>query len=154
MARLVGIDEGEGQRTDAELGGEVNGLAIRAGHPEGRVRLLHRFGHDVADGHGEVLALEAGVGVHHHHVRDLLDGFPPHGPALRGRDPEAFQLGARGRLARAEIHASLGDEVQGGDALGDSRGVVVARRHEHDAVPEPDLLGALGGRGEEHLGRG
>ena len=32
-------------------------------------------------------------------------------------------------------------------------GMVEARRDLHDAVPEPDVLGALAGGGEEHLGR-
>src|SRR5437867_1524619 len=95
---------------DAELRREVNGLAIRAGDPQRGMRLLHRLGQDIAHGHGEILALKAGVGVHHHHVGDLLDGLPPHGPSVRGGDAEALQLSARRRLARAELHASLGAE--------------------------------------------
>src|SRR5438128_6505685 len=57
---LGGIDEGESQGADAELSGEVDGLAIGAGDPDGRVGLLHRLGHHVALAHRDELALKAG----------------------------------------------------------------------------------------------
>ena len=73
---LARIDEGEGQRADAEPRGQLDGLAVGAGDPQRRVRLLHRLRHDVAARHLEELALEAGVGVHRHHVGALLDAPP------------------------------------------------------------------------------
>ena len=60
VPRLVGIDEGEGERAEPELGGDVDRLAVRARQPHRRMRLLHRLRHQVAARHREVLALEAG----------------------------------------------------------------------------------------------
>src|SRR5438094_7727501 len=54
-----GIDKRESQRADAELRGQVDGLAIGAGHPDRWVGLLHRLGYHIARGHREELALEA-----------------------------------------------------------------------------------------------
>ena len=141
------------ERADAELRGQVDRLAVRARDPERRVRLLHRLRHDVAHRHGEVLALEAGVGIHRQHVGDLLDGLAPHRPPLGRVDAEALELGARGGLAGAPVDAAVGDEVERGDALGDARRVVVAGRHQHDAVAEADALRALRRGGQEDLGR-
>ena len=47
----------------------------------------------------------------------------------------------------------VGDQVERGDALGDARRMVVARRRQHDAVADADVLGARGAGGEEDLGR-
>ena len=52
----------------------------------------------------------------------------------------------------APLHPAVGDEVEGGEALRDARRVVVAGRHQDDAVPEADPLRALGRGGQEHLG--
>jgi len=89
---LGGIDEGESQGADAELSGEVDGLAVGAGDPDGRVGLLHRLGHHVARGHREELTLKAGVRIHHHHVGDLLDRLAPHGPPLAWIHAVALEL--------------------------------------------------------------
>ena len=150
---LVGIDECEGQRADTQLRREVDGLAVRAGDPDRRVRLLHGLGHHVAAGHFDVVALEARVRVHRHHVGGLLDGLPPHLPLLVDVDPEPAEFRERRRFTGAELDAALRDQVERGDALGDARRVVVLRRHQHDAVPQPDVLRALRTRGQEDLGR-
>src|SRR5262249_20170284 len=42
------------------------------------------------------------------------------------------------------------DQIEHRDALGDARGVVVARWHEDDAVAEPDAAGARGAPRREH----
>jgi hypothetical protein len=77
--RLALIDEGEGERSHAVPCRLVDGVAPGAGDPQRRVRLLHRLRHQVAAGHGEVLALVAGVGVHHQHVGCLGGRLqPPH----------------------------------------------------------------------------
>ena len=68
-------------------------------------------------------------------------------------DAEAAELGLRARLAGAELDAAAGDEVERRDALGDARRMVEVRRELHDAVAQPDALGALAGGGQEHLGR-
>ena len=72
---LARIDERKCQRADAVARRHLDGLAIGAGNPQRRVRLLHRLRQHVAAGHFEKLALEAGIGVHHHHVGALLDGL-------------------------------------------------------------------------------
>ena len=133
----------------------VDGLALGARDPHRRMRLLHRLRHQVAAGHGEVLALEAGIGVHHQHVGGLLGRLPPHrAGARRDRCRSRPSRRADARLAGAPFDATVRDEIERGDALGHARGMVVARRHQHDAVAEPDALGALRAGGEEHLRRG
>src|SRR5262249_26956268 len=87
------------------------------------------------------------------HEGDLRHGLLPHGPLLCRVDAEALELHARGRLAGAELHPAARDEVEHRDALGDARRVVVAGRHEHDAVAQADALRALAAGGEEDLGR-
>src|SRR6185436_20382888 len=73
--------------------------------------------------------------------------------SLGGIDAVAFQLGARRRLPRAPVHASARDEIERGDALGHPRRLVVAGRHQHDAVTQANALRALGRGGQEHFGR-
>jgi hypothetical protein len=138
VPRFLGVHEGEGEGADAELRGQVDRLAIRARHPDGWMRLLHGLGKDVARRHGEVLSGEAGVRIHHQHVRDLLDALAPHGAPLGRVDAEAFQLGARRGLAGAPVDAAARHEVERGEALRHPRGRVVAGRHEDDAVAETD----------------
>src|SRR5207247_8814488 len=62
---------------------------------------------------------------------------------------EATRLHLRSGFTCSELYAGVGDEVECGDALGDARRVVVARRHDDDAVPEADVLRPLAGGGEE-----
>src|SRR5712671_5211184 len=154
---FAGIDEGEGQRADAVTRGHLDGLAIGAGDPEWRVWLLHWLWHHIAARHLEELALEAGVGVHHHHVGALLDALMPHPPLLDRveADIEAAELHQRRALAGAEFDAAVGDEIERGDALGHPRRVIVFRWHQADAVAETDVFGALrAGRKEYFRGGG
>ena len=72
----------------------------------------------------------------------------------RAVDQEAAQLGGRGRLAGAEVHPPVGDQVERGHALGHPRRVVHGRRDLDDPVAEPDALGARRGGRQEDLGRG
>src|SRR5262249_22192401 len=58
------------------------------------------------------------------------------------------------RLAGAELDASVADEIERGDALGDAGRMVVAGRAEHDPVSQADALRALARGRQEHLGRG
>jgi hypothetical protein len=153
VARFRRVDEREGEGAHPELCGQADRLAVRAGDPQRRMRRLDGLGHHVAYRHREVSAAEAGVRVHHEHVGGLLDRLAPHRPPLRGIDAEALELRARRRFARAPLHAPGGDEIERGDAFGHARRMVVGRRHQHDAVPEPDALRALRGGGQEHLGR-
>ena len=107
VPRFVGIDEGEGERADAVLRRDLDGVAVGAGHPHRRMRLLHRLGQHVAAGHREILALEARVGLQHHHVGDLLGGLERHGALLLGRDVEAAELQPRRAFADAEIDPAV-----------------------------------------------
>src|SRR5260370_5440192 len=66
---------------------------------------------------------------------------------------EAAEFHQRGALAGAEFDAPVGDEIEGGDALGDPRRMVVFRRHQADAMAEADVLGALRARREEYFRR-
>src|SRR6185312_5368308 len=43
LLRLDRIDEGEGERADAEPRRQLDGLAVGAGHPYRRMRLLQRL---------------------------------------------------------------------------------------------------------------
>ena len=104
------------------------------------------LGTTLRSGNREVLALEAGVGVHHHHVGDLLDGLQPHGPSVGRVDSEPRQLGPRGRLARPKSTRPLETRSSVAIRSATRAGVVVAGRHQDDAVAEADALGALAGR--------
>ena len=128
----------------------LDGLELAAGDPQRRVWLLTRLGHDVAQREVEVLAvvLPALLPEHGH---EGAHGVLPHGTLLAELAVERVQLGDAGTLAHAELDPPVADEVQGADALGHPGRVVGGQLH--DAVPEADVLRALAGGGQEHLGR-
>ena len=75
--------------------------------------------------------------------------------AIVRRNAETAELGARGALAGPPFDPAGRHEIERRDALGDARRVIVVRRHQHDAVAEPDVLGALRAGGEKDFrGRG
>ena len=117
------------------------------------MRLLHRLGDHVPGGHVDERALVPGEGRLGHAAQGDAQRLVPLGPLLAGVDVEAAQLGDGRRLAGAELDPAVGDEVEGTDALSHTEGVVDVRRHVHDAVAEPDVLGALAGGGQEDLRR-
>jgi hypothetical protein len=82
----------------------------------------------------------------------MFDRLLPHAAALGGVDPEALELGPGGGTTRAEIDASLRDEIEDGGGLGGADGMVVGLGHKAHAVTEPDVLGARGNSAVEHLG--
>src|SRR6266478_6928947 len=155
LPRLARIDKGKGQRTDAAARRQLDRFAVGAGDPERRMWFLQRLRHHIAAGHLEELAREAGIGVHHQHVDALLDALFPHSPLLDRieADIETAELHQRGALAGAEFDAAVGNQIEGCDALGDAGRVIVFRRHQADAMAEPDLPGALRAGGEKDLGR-
>src|SRR5262249_24673889 len=75
---------------------------------------------------------------------------PPPPPA---RAAAALQLGAGRRLAGAPLDTPVRDQVERRHPFSNARRRVVAGGHQHDAVTEPDLRGALAGSGQEYLGR-
>ena len=151
-ARLRLVDKGERQRADAEARSHFDGVAIGAGHPHRRMRLLHGLGQHIAARHLEGAALETRIGLHHHHVGDLLGAFQRHRPLFLRRDVEAAEFQPRRALADAEFRPAIGDKVEHGDRFRRAGGMIVVGDHLADAVAEPDALGARGGGGQEHLG--
>ena len=127
LAGVLGLDERERERADAVAGGEVDGLPAAARHPQRRVRLLERLGHHVARRHPDELGVPARERLLHEHARDRIHRVLPHLALARAVDQEAAQLGGRGRLAGAEVHAAVGDEVERGHPLGHPRRVVDRR---------------------------
>ena len=136
------------------LAGGVDRLHARAGDPERRMRLLVGLRQHVAAGHGEELPLEARIGLHGHHVGGLFGRLEPHRLLVVHRHAEAFHLHARRALAGAPVHPAVADEVERGDALGDTGGMVVGRRREHHSVAEADPPGVARAGRQEHFRRG
>ena len=151
MLGLLRVDEGEGQRPDALLRRQQDGVAAGAGHPQGRMRLLHGLGHHVARRHAAVLAVVAGERGLGHAADRHLEPLLPHFPLQRRVDFEAAQFSGGGGLPGAELHPALGDQIQGGHPLGGAGRMVVSGRRLNDAVAEADVLGALADGGQEHL---
>ena len=130
--------------------GHLDRLELAARDPQRRVRLLARLGDDVAQREVEVLAvvLPALLPEHRHEAAHRV---LPHRPLVAEAAVEGVQLGDAAALADAELDPAVAQQVERADPLGDPRRVV--GRQLHDAVAEADVLGALAGRGEEHLGR-
>ena len=83
---------------------------------------------------------------------DRLERLLHHPALLDGVD--AHHVGVRRQRAGsgAEHHPAAGQVVEQHPAVGHHQRVVVGQRHHAGA--EADVLGALGGRGDEHLGAG
>ncbi len=113
------------------------------------MRLLQRLGHDIAEGEVEPLAvvLPSLLGEHRQHA---LDRVLPDGALVAEAAVERVQFGDRAGLADPHLDATSADEVERGDALGDTRRMV--RRELDDPVSETDVLRPLACRGEEDLG--
>src|SRR4030095_6944131 len=139
-------DELKAERAKTVLAGALDGRKLRAGHPQRRMRFLHRFRHHVAQRDIEVFAVMLGADPGEHRedrcysfLKYLALGF--HVAA------ERRELRDRGALAHAEFAAAIGEEVEHCDALGDTRRVIGGELE--DAVAEPDLPGALARSGEK-----
>ncbi len=129
-------------------------FAPRARDPHRRVRLLHRFWHEIAARHVEPAAMKPRIRPHRQHIGSLLGGLLPHRALVVGIDVEPSHLNCGRQLARPPFDAAVRHEVEGRNPFGDPRRVVVFGRHQRDAVAEPDLLGALRAGREKHLGCG
>ena len=117
------------------------------------MRRLHRLGQHVAARHREILALEAGIRLHDHHVGDLLRSLQRHGAFFLGGDAETAELEPRGAFADAEIDPAVGDDVERGETFGSTRGVIVVGDHLADAVAEANGFGARRCGSQKDLGR-
>ena len=134
--------------------------AVAAGQLGARRRHAGHQGHvEVAVGthleHGVVAREPVGLLGHgltgeepHHDVEGLLHA----GPLVVGFDAEHGGVGGELAGAGAEHHAAPGEVVEHDDAVGQHERVVVGERVDPGA--ELDVAGALGGRGDEHLGAG
>ena len=115
----------------------------------GGMRLLQRFGDDVARRHLDVLAIESAERLLDHAADRDLEGLLPLGPLVGGIDVESTEFTDGGRFPGAELDPAVGEQVEGGDAFGDPGGVIDHGRQVHDAESQPDVLGPLAGRGQE-----
>ena len=153
LAGLVRVDEAEAERAKTSAARHQDRVALTARHPHRRVRALGGLGHHVAGRHREELAGMALVRRLGHHLGDLGHRFFPHRPLVGAGDLEAAEFHVARRLAGAELHPAVRDDVERADALGHPRRVVVAGQHRHDAVTDADVLGRRSARRQEHLGR-
>ena len=104
---LTGLHEPERQGTEALGGGQADGLALGASHPQRGVGPLERLGHHVARWHLQPRAVPAGEGLLDHHPGSCLDVVQPL-VALGGPiDPEAVQFGVGGRLPGSEVDPTV-----------------------------------------------
>ena len=148
--RRLRRDELKAERSHAPAPRAADGLDIRAGHPERRVRLLIRLRDDVARREVEELAVELDAllcEARHQGPDRLL----PHVALVANAPAEGVKLHRALRLADAELDAAAAQQIQRADALGDADRVI--GRELDDPVAEPDALGALACRAEEHLWR-
>lgn len=100
-----------------------------------------------------MFALEAGERFLDHAADRNLQGLFPLSALVGGIDVEAAEFTDGGRLAGAELDPPVGEQVQRGDAFGHPGGMIDRGRQVHDAEPQPDVVGALAGGGQEDLGR-
>ena len=152
--RLFRVDEGERQGAHSQPGRKADGVPLRTRHPQGRVRPLHGLRHDIAARHLEVLPLVAGVGIHGEHVADLFHRLEIDVALLFDGDAKTAQFEFRRRLAGAELHASVGYEVERRDHFRRARRMVVPGDDLADPLAQPDVLRPLRTGGEKHLGGG
>ena len=92
FGRFLGIDEGERECSDALLGCQQDGVTPRAGHPEGRMRLLHRFGNNVARRHLDKTAIDPGERCFGHATEHDFETFEPRLPLGGGINQETTQF--------------------------------------------------------------
>ena len=74
----------------------------------------------------------------------MAQGFVPHLAGLIRVNAEAFQFGASGRAAGAELYSSVADEIQHCYRLGCADWMVVGLGEQTDAVADADVLGSCG----------
>src|SRR5262249_13650768 len=147
LCRLRG-DELEAERAHAPLPRASDGCDVRAGDPEGRMRLLEWLGDHVARREVEEAAVVLdgllGEALHHH-----LHRFLPHLPLVAPPPAEGMELDGPLPFAQAKLHSPARDEVEGRNALRHADGMVGGELD--DAVAQADARGALARRSEEYL---
>src|SRR5262245_5746922 len=103
------------------------------------MRLLHRLGYDLAlrDTQGRAFVFEFLLGPH---LWKDAQSFLPLRASIVGIHLESRELRFRDRASAAELDPSVRQQIQSGDALGHSEGMVDAKRQQHDSVSQPDVL--------------
>ena len=149
---LDGLEDRERQQAQAQAARDGRAPVTRGSHPAGGMRILHGLRSHHPLGEVEVLAVVLEV-LALPHADDGLDGFLPLLPARLPVDAECDLL-HRGRPAGAPLHSSPGQDVGRRHLLGHAHRRGERVRHERDAEPEADLLGALRERADDDLGRG
>lgn len=114
------------------------------------MRILHRLGGDHAAREAEALRFVGEVLLAPHSGHDF-DGLAPVVPGLLPVHPEGRLLHGCGPSG-APFHAAAGEDVDGGDLLGDALGRGEGEGGQGDAEAEADPLGEPGQVAEEHLG--
>src|SRR3981189_1923411 len=114
------------------------------------MRLLHRLRNDVTQGNIKILAVMLAAAVLEHR-EDGADGFFEYFLLGFHVAAERRQLGDRGAFAHAELDTAVAEEIEHRDTLGDPCRMI--GRELENAVAEPDILGALRGRGEKRFPR-
>ncbi|MNF61784.1 hypothetical protein D3C84_434450 [compost metagenome] len=153
LGDFLGAAEAQHQGAHAAAAGVLQRLGVGAGQVHRRVRVLVGLGMDgtLGDLHEVAVMLDL---VLHEHLRDQVHGFVD--LRLQGGQVVAegagFLLGAA--LAHAEVHTALGQQVEGGDALGDFHRVVHRRRQADHAVADADALGFTGHESQHGFRRG
>ncbi|MNE06984.1 hypothetical protein D3C80_995880 [compost metagenome] len=145
--------ETQHQRAHAATAGILQRLGVGARQVHWRVRILIRLWMDrtLGDLHEVAVVLDL---VLHEHFRDQVHHLVD--LRLQGRQVVAegagFLLGTA--LAHAKVHTPLGQQVEGGDALGDLDRVVHRRRQADHAVADTDALGFTGHESQHGFRRG
>ena len=120
---LDGHAEAAGQEIEAAPHGGLDGIGALGGHPDGRSGLLHGQGEHGGLGNLEVLAVIAErLAAEAQH--DDVDGLLPARPALGQVLAQALELVALIAPAQAHVEAPAGEQVDGGDLLGDDQRVM------------------------------
>lgn len=122
--------ERAGQHAQAALGGQREGLRADRRGPDRRMRLFERLGDDVYLGEAPELPVKREglvAPAAAHDLQALVDARP----ALTHGAAEHVVLERRNPTADPDIHASVGEQVEGGDPLGDEDRVL--EREQDDA---------------------
>src|SRR4029077_4472443 len=109
--RRIGTDELEAQRPQPATPGPLDGVELRAGHPQGRVRLLDRLRHHVAQGNIEVLTVVLAAALLEH-WEDGRHCLLEHGTLVVHGATKGFEFGDGRALAHAEFAATVAQEVE------------------------------------------
>ena len=149
--RGIRADELEAERAKAVLAGALDGRQLRAGHPQRRMRLLHRLRHHVAQGNVEILAVMLGAAVLVNIGKIARTASSNTSRLVSMSRPNGVSSVIEALSPMPNSQRPLAQQIEHRDALGDARGMIGGELE--DAVAEPDVLGALAGGGEEGFRR-